>query len=81
MWGASQQLLKHPIVKCIFDKHIMCSIGLCGHSALGLLSDTLLRDAVFGIHLFRKQTPDITKSENIKDVTKIRNVSYSACLS
>ena len=38
-----------------FDKNIIFSPGLCGHFALGTLSKTYLKDAVFEIHVFRKK--------------------------
>ena len=49
-----------------FDKHMIFSPGLCGHFALGTLSKTYLQDAVFEIHDFRKKSPQITTTKNVK---------------
>ena len=57
-----------------FDKHMICSPGLCGHFALGTLSKTYLKDAVFERKVFRKKNiAKITKSKNVKFDTKIKN--------
>ena len=45
-----------------FDKNIIFSPGLCGHFALGTLSKTYLKDAVFEINVFEKQ---IAKNDRI----------------
>ena len=34
-----------------FDKNIIFSPGLCGHFALGTLSETNLKDAVFDVNV------------------------------
>ena len=38
-----------------FDNNIIFSPGLCGHFALGTLSKTYLKDAVFERNVFRKK--------------------------
>ena len=38
-----------------FDKNMIFSPGLCGHFALGTLSKTYLKDAVFEINVFSKK--------------------------
>ena len=39
------------------------STGLCGRFALGTLSKTYLKDAIFEINVFSKQIPQIAKSK------------------
>ena len=56
-----------------FDKNMKFSPGLCGHFALGTLSKTYLKDVVFEINVFRKKSPKMTKSQNVKFDTKIKN--------
>ena len=38
-----------------FDNNIIFSPGLCGHFALGTLSETYLKDAVFEINVFSEK--------------------------
>ena len=56
-----------------FDKNMIFSPGLCGHFALGTLSKTYLKDAVFERNVFEKKKPKMTKSKNVKFDTKIEN--------
>ena len=37
------------------DKNTIFCFGLCGHFALGTLSQTYLKDAVFEVNVFRKK--------------------------
>ena len=54
------------------DKNIIFSSGLCAHFELGTLSKTYLKDVVFEINVFRKKSPKMTKSKNVKFDTKIK---------
>ena len=56
-----------------FDKNMICSVGLCGRFALGTLSKTYLKDAVFEINVVRKKSQKITTSTNVTFDTKIKN--------
>ena len=38
-----------------FDKNIIVTPGLCGHFALGTLSETYLKDTVFERNVFTEQ--------------------------
>ena len=59
-----------------FDKNMIFSPGLCGHFALGTLSETYLKDAVFEINV---QDQNITKKYKNRKMSiltpKSRNVS------
>ena len=54
------------------DKHIIFSPGLCGHFALGTLSNTYLKDAVFELKVFGKKSPNMSKLPNVKFDTNIK---------
>ena len=56
-----------------FDKNMKFSPGLCGHFALGTLSETYLKDAVFEINVFSKKIPKNANIEDVKFDTKINN--------
>ena len=45
------------------DKNMIFSPGLCGHFALGTLSETYLKDAVFERNVFREK---IAKNDKIQ---------------
>ena len=55
------------------DKRIIFSPGVCGHFALDTLSETYLKDAVFDINVFGKESTRMTTSTNVKYDTKITN--------
>ena len=54
-----------------FDKNMIFTPGLCGHFALGTLSETYLEDAVFKINV---QDQNITNKYKIKK--RIRTSYY-----
>ena len=55
---------------------MICSPGLCGHVALGTLSKTYLKDAVFEIHVFRKTNRQTLPNSKTSTVTpKSKTVS------
>ena len=47
-------------------------LGLWGHFALGTLSNTSLKDAVFEIHVFRKKSQQVRNIRNVKCETKTK---------
>ena len=59
-----------------FDKHMIFSPGLCGHFALGTLSKTYLKDAVFEINVFSKKYQKQQKSKMSNVTPTSTNVSY-----
>ena len=57
-----------------FDKHITISASLCGHFALGIVSETYLKDVDFEVNVFsRQKPPTMTKSKHVKFYTTKQN--------
>ena len=56
-----------------FDKNLISSPGSCGHFALGTLSGTYLKDAVFEINV-RQKIAKFSKIQNVKFDIKIKNL-------
>ena len=52
-----------------FDKNIKNSPGLRGHFALGTLSKTYLKDAVFEIHVFIKKKLKQLQNQKMSNLT------------
>ena len=55
-----------------FDKNLIFSPGSCGHFALGTLSGTYLKDAVFEINV-KQKIANFSKIQNVKFDIKIKN--------
>ena len=59
-----------------FDKNMIFSPGLCGHSALGTLPKTNLKDAVFEIHIFKQKKNPKHQNPKMSILTpKLKTVS------
>ena len=55
-----------------FDNKLISSPGSCGHFALGTLSGTYLKDAVFEINV-RQKIANVRKIHNVKFDMEIKN--------
>ena len=63
-------------IKADFDNHMIFSPGLCGHFALGTLSKTYLKDAVFEINVSSKKIYQKQQNPKMSNLTpKSKTVS------
>ena len=60
-----------------FDRNMLFSNGLCGHFALGTLSETYLKDAVFKINVQDQNITNKYKNPQMSNLTpKSKNEPY-----